>query len=98
MTETEARERALQVFRQHNRIVGSLDLHTGEVDLSRCEDSELMRSYRSDRGEGRWLFKPVISGLARDPNLAAAYSTYVVFDDGDVQRVRYTADPDGVTS
>jgi hypothetical protein len=53
VTETEARERALQVFRQHNRSVGSLDLHTDEVDLSPCEDSEPMRSYRSVRGEGR---------------------------------------------
>jgi hypothetical protein len=44
------------------------------------------------------LFKPVISGLARDWNLAAAYSTYVVYDDGDVQRIPYTTDPDGVTS
>jgi hypothetical protein len=37
-------------------------------------------------------------GPARDPNLAAAYSTYVIYDDGDVQRIPYTADPDGVAS
>jgi hypothetical protein len=80
MNETAARGQALEVYRQFNQRLG-------RQGLTPCEDGDFTRAHRGVRGDRLWVFEPTVTGWRRDPQLAAAYPTYVVHDDGDVQRV-----------